>query len=176
MEYQYLDFTGEKDDLRFLFNMYRLTPAPPRRSHDYYIKQYKETGEQKYLQFFLHQYEPELNRRTQARCMEYNLRNKFFDMKQTAVVTIIERLEEFNPESGVPFLKYAGIYIDYAIDKFVLQNGGVFNERINHYKLMKKLNAIYYRLRDEQFPYEERLELCRKEANLKDKDRVIQLL
>ena len=176
MVYHYGDLSGEKDDLNYLFNMYRLTPSPLKRYWDDYIAAYKETGDTIHINFFLHHYENELNTQTRAYCNEYNVRNRFSDVKQTIVETIIERIPHYDLTRNVPFTQYIKDYVDYAVDVFVNTNGGSVNMSINHYRLLKKVNAIYYRLRDEQLPYDKRIEVIRMEARLKTDEQVISLI
>jgi len=48
--------------------MYRLKKAPPDRRLNDYIVEYKRTGDEQYLAYFLHYYEASLNIRTEKFC------------------------------------------------------------------------------------------------------------
>ena len=52
-------------------NMYRMKKKPPKMPMNDCIIQYKQSGDKRFLQYFLHYYESALNWRTEDFCERY---------------------------------------------------------------------------------------------------------
>ena len=125
--------------------MYQIKPEPPQMPLNEYIRLYKETGDNLYFQFFLHTYEPQLNRRTQRIIERYCLADRYADVKQTIILALLSKLPEYDLSYGVDFLKYVDIHIRGSINDYIRIYGSCYTiQKVNHYKALKKVSAIYY--------------------------------
>jgi DNA-directed RNA polymerase specialized sigma subunit len=125
--------------------MYSLSPAPPKYPLNEYIKQYKLTNDENYLNYFLHCYEPTLNKTAWAFCVKYHQEHRFQDVKQTIVEALFEKLPEYDPSQGVTFLQFSKYYVQDALHEYVRINGSIYSiETQNRFKALRKANAIYY--------------------------------
>ena len=87
--------------------IYRLTPAPPKENDlQKHILNYLARKEDKYISWFLHYYERTLNQKSMAIVQDYAMYGHFFDIKQAYVIGILNALQEYDPERGVPFIVY----------------------------------------------------------------------
>ena len=55
------------------FEIYRITPPPPKWDLQEYIRQYVQTGDDKYFYWFLHYYEPTLNEKAKFFRNKYSM-------------------------------------------------------------------------------------------------------
>ena len=87
--------------------IYRLTPAPPKENDlQKHILNYLARKEDKYISWFLHYYERTFNQKSMAIVQDYAMYGHFFDIKQAYVIGILNALQEYDPERGVPFIVY----------------------------------------------------------------------
>ena len=133
--------------------MYRMSPAPRKRSFDEYIRLCLERKNFHYFRCFLHYYEPALNRVTFSYCYRYEVMHLFPDVKQTIVLALLESLRRYKPDTGVPFLAFAKYKVRDDVRDFIRLNGGIFSiANSNHYRQLAKANALYYKGIDEGKP------------------------
>ena len=148
--------------------MYQLKPEPPKMPLNKYIRLYKETGDNLYFQFFLHTYEPQLNRRTQRIIERYCLADRYADVKQTIILALLSKLPEYDLSYGVDFLKYADIHIRSFINEYIRIYGSCYSvQKENHYKALKKVSAIYYDNPDKTL--DERVQLIKKQTSYSER-------
>lgn len=125
--------------------MYLLYPAPPKMEFDEYIERYRDTGDGRYFLYFLHAYEPALNRRALRYCSNYWVMPLFPDVKQTIVTALFEYATSYDHGVGVPFLAYTQLMVRDAVREFVRRNGGVHSvANASHFRRLAKVNALYY--------------------------------
>ena len=87
--------------------IYRLTPAPPKENDlQKHILNYLARKEDKYISWFLHYYERTLNQKSMAIVQDYAMYGHFLDIKQAYVIGMLNALQEYDPERGVPFIVY----------------------------------------------------------------------
>ena len=88
-------------------HIYRLDPAPPKyESYQEYFDRYFAERDEKYLSWFLHYYEKELNTKARGFVNEYAMYGHFVDLKQAYVMGMIEALQRYDISRGVPFLVF----------------------------------------------------------------------
>ena len=64
------------------FEIYRITPPPPKWDLQEYIRLYDQTGDDKYFYWFLHYYEPQMNYLAKEYRKTYKMEEHFADIKQ----------------------------------------------------------------------------------------------
>jgi hypothetical protein len=77
--YQYQDFTDDESCALWPWHMYGLSPLPPKYALNEYVRQYKLTNDESHRNFFLHYYEPVLNKRARLFCEKYHQKHRFQD-------------------------------------------------------------------------------------------------
>lgn len=93
------------------FEIYRITPPPPEWDLQEYIRQYIQTGDDKYFYWFLHYYEPLLNKKAKSFRNKYKMDEHFSDIKQSLVTGLCKALINYDI-SIAPFLPYAQRYME----------------------------------------------------------------
>ena len=74
------------------FEIYRITPPPPEWKLQEYIRQYVQSGDDKYFYWFLHYYEPLLNKKAKFFRNKYKMDEHFSDIKQSLVTGLCKAL------------------------------------------------------------------------------------
>ena len=88
-------------------HIYRLDPAPPKyENYQEYFDKYFAEKDEKYLSWFLHYYEKELNIKARGFVNEYAMYGHFVDLKQAYVLGMMKALQRYDISRGVPFLAY----------------------------------------------------------------------
>lgn len=101
-------------------HIYRLDPAPPKyENYQDYFDLYFAKKDEKYLAWFLHYYEKELNTKARGFVNEYAMYGHFVDIKQAFVTGMIEALRRYNISLGVPFLTYKKFYAMNAVHTYI---------------------------------------------------------
>ncbi len=94
--------------------------APPTMAelNDYVVAAI-ETGDMKYFGYFLHTYEPQLNKRVHSFLLDEGFfrydPEKFLDYKLACVQEMMEVLQKYDPCSDATFLTYAYYFIENAM-------------------------------------------------------------
>lgn len=87
--------------------IYRLNPSPPKKDDlQEYIDLYLESKDEKYIEWFLHYYEPVLNDTVMGIVQRYAMYGHFIDIKQSCVVGIYTALEKYDKTKNVPFITF----------------------------------------------------------------------
>jgi DNA-directed RNA polymerase specialized sigma subunit len=124
--------------------MYCLQKKPPEVSHfNDYILKYKTSKDEQFLQYYLHCYESDLNKRTMLYCNTYDVRNHFADIKQTIITTLISLINKYDPVYGITLMTFAYRYIRAAVRKYVRENCGTVNVSEHHYKNLRNVMVAY---------------------------------
>ena len=88
-------------------HIYRLDPAPPKyENYQEYFDKYFAERDEKYLSWFLHYYEKELNTKARGFVNQYAMYGHFVDLKQAYVMGMMEALQRYDISRGVPFLVF----------------------------------------------------------------------
>jgi DNA-directed RNA polymerase specialized sigma subunit len=124
--------------------MYRLKKKPPKtdKPNDF-IVQYKQTGDERYLSWFLHAYEPALNKRAENFCENYGQFHHFTDIKQTIVVTLIAALPKYATDAGATLTTYTDKAVDAAVHDYIRQNCGQLVPGEYDYDILRTVMSIY---------------------------------
>jgi len=147
--------------------MYRLKKAPPNMQLNDYIMEYKRTGDEQYLAYFLHQYEASLNIRTEKFCEHYGQLQHFQDIKQTIVAAMFAKLHDYNPTMGADFTQYTDLYVAEAVIDYIRQCCGAVSINESAFDTLREITAIYYA--DPQASVEERLREIKKQKGYDEK-------
>ncbi len=101
-------------------HIYRLDPAPPKyENYQDYFDLYFAKKDEKYLAWFLHYYEKELNTKARGFVNEYAMYGHFVDIKQAFVTGMMEALQRYDISLGVPFLTYKKFYAMNAVHTYI---------------------------------------------------------
>lgn len=123
--------------------MYRSEDEPPKMKLNDYIVRYKQTGNNQYLQYFLHKYEPALNKRAMEYCEHYGLLNYFEDIKQTIVTVLLMQIEKCDPSSGASLITFTDLHVKEAVCNFVRHNCGILTPSEYDYDNLRRVMAVY---------------------------------
>lgn len=124
---------------------YQLSPPPPKMTLQAYILKYLESGDERYLRWFLHTVEPMLNQTASAMVQHYAMYGFFPDLKQACVEGILKALQDYTPDKGTPFWWYARQYhIPEAIHDFIrLARPGFTVQSKDEYDTLRKVMWMY---------------------------------
>lgn len=107
-------------NMRDASQIFRLDPAPPKLENinDYIVRavQEKDTA---YFLYFLHHYEPRLNRKVYRFFLNEGFFQydpvRFLDYKLSCVLALLECLQNYDSDKGAEFLTFAHHFIDNAL-------------------------------------------------------------
>ena len=101
-------------------HIYRLDPAPPKyESYQTYFDLYFAEKDERYLSWFLHYYENELNTKARGFVNEYAMYGHFIDLKQAFVMGMMEALQRYDISRGVPFLVFKELPAMNAVHTYI---------------------------------------------------------
>ena len=101
-------------------HIYRLAPAPPKyEGYQTYFDLYFAEKDEKYLSWFLHHYENELNTKARGFVNEYAMYGHFLDLKQAFVMGMAEALQRYDISRGVPFLVFKELPAMNAVHTYI---------------------------------------------------------
>jgi len=101
-------------------HIYRLDPAPPKyENYQTYFDLYFAERDEKYLSWFLHYYENELNTKARGFVNEYAMYGHFLDLKQAFVMGMMEALQRYDISRGVPFLVFKELPAMNAVHTYI---------------------------------------------------------
>ena len=125
--------------------MYELDYTPIRLDdwNDYFVK-YKESGDIKFYNEFLHFYEPVLNDRAKRFIRRFELEDyRTEDLKQIFASLLWEELQVYDSE--IPLLQLIKYKVINAWHEYVRINCGNFQpDNRNQYKTLRKVALLYY--------------------------------
>ena len=123
--------------------MYQIKPKPPEMPVNDYIVNYKQSGDEQYLRHFLHCYEPRLNNRAETFCLQQGYLHHFQDVKQVMLEAVLEKIGDYNPDTGASLLTYAYRHIEAAAHEYVRLNCGTVRPSEYDYDNLRKIMAIF---------------------------------
>ena len=101
-------------------HIYRLDPAPPKyENYQEYFDKYFSERDEKYISWFLHYYENELNTKARGFVNEYAMYGHFVDLKQAYVMGMMEALQRYDISRGVPFLVFKELPAMNAVHTYI---------------------------------------------------------
>lgn len=101
-------------------HIYRLDPAPPKyENYQEYFDKYFSERDEKYISWFLHYYEKELNTKARGFVNEYAMYGHFVDLKQAYVMGMMEALQRYDISRGVPFLVFKELPAMNAVHTYI---------------------------------------------------------
>lgn len=128
------------------FEIYRITPPPPEWKLQEYIRQYVQSGDDKYFYWFLHYYEPLLNKKAKFFRNKYKMDEHFSDIKQSLVTGLCKALLNYDISIS-PFLPYAQRYMEREAHNYIrTMRTGYSVQSEFEYARLKKAMAIYSEL------------------------------
>ena len=84
-----------------------------------YFDLYFVEKDEKYLSWFLHYYENELNTKARGFVNEYAMYGHFLDLKQTFVLGLMEALQRYDISRGIPFLVFKELPAMNAVHTYI---------------------------------------------------------
>ena len=123
--------------------MYQMTKKPPEMPLNDCIVQYKHTGDELFLQFFLHFYEPKLNVRAESFCLQYGQIHHFQDIKQTVISAILEKIDDYDPAKGASLITFTHWHVIDAVHEYIQENCGAVSASEYDYDNLRNIKAIF---------------------------------
>ncbi|MBR2896352.1 MAG: hypothetical protein IKC04_00490 [Oscillospiraceae bacterium] len=107
-------------NMRDASRIFRLDPAPPKPENiNDYIVRAVQVNDMTYFLYFLHHYEPRLNRKVYRFFLNEGFFQydpvRFLDYKLSCVLALLECLQNYDPSKGAEFLTFAHHFIDNAL-------------------------------------------------------------
>lgn len=128
--------------------IFRLDPAPPRveNINDYIVSAVRE-NDLTYFTYFLHHYEPRLNKRVYRFLLNEGIDRydplRFLDYKLSVVLALLKCLQNYVPDKGADFLTYAHHFIGNALlDCRRYEEVGSFKS-LDEYKAARGIAWLY---------------------------------
>lgn len=124
--------------------IYKLHPPPPQISFQQLIMQYKASGENKYFLWFLHWYEPHINKISMEAATYYAVMEHWKDIKADIVATLWEAAQSYDPSCNVDFLATVQHKIDRSIHNYIrTMRSGFSVHSEGEYKRLRSIMAEY---------------------------------
>lgn len=133
-------------ELSAQLRMYQLQSAPPRKtSLQEYIDLYFEEKDDKYFAWFLHYYEPTLNRLARNRAKQFSMEDHFSGIKSACVYGIWLAVMSYDPAKGVPFLSYKDHFLQNEVHNYIrtMRPGFTVPTR-SEYEILRKIMRQFY--------------------------------
>ncbi|MEE1263794.1 hypothetical protein [Ruminococcus sp.] len=127
------------------FEIYRFTPPPPEWDLQECIRQYIQSGEDKYFYWFLHYYEPTLNEKAKSFRNKYSMEEHFADIKQSLVAGLCKALINYDI-SIAPFLPYAQRYMEREVHNYIrtMRTGYSVQSEFEYARLRKVMDGYLF--------------------------------
>ena len=133
--------------------IFQLEPEPPAVDNpNEYILSALQEKELKYFSFFLHHYEPQLNKRIKKFIGAdgndpYNT-DRFLDIKLSCREQMLQKLKEYDPAKGAEFATYIYRPIQDAILRFRMDEEKWSVSSLTNYKMVRSMAWLYYNTKD----------------------------
>lgn len=125
------------------FEIYRITPPPPKWELQEYIRLFVETGNDKYFYWFLHYYEPQMNYLAKKYRKTYKMEEHFADIKQAMAYGLCKALVNYDISKS-PFFPYANRYMEREAHNYIrTMRTGYSVQSEFEYARLRKAMAIY---------------------------------
>ena len=128
--------------------IFRLDSAPPKADDiNYYIISAIRENDLNYFTYFLHHYEPRLNKRVYRFLLTEGIDRydplRFLDYKLSCILAMLECLPNYDPDKGADFLTYAHHFIGNALlDCRRQEEAGSFKS-LDEYKAARGIAWLY---------------------------------
>ena len=124
--------------------MYELGYTPERLDWNEYFVRYRDSGEIKYYNEFLHFYEPVLERKARGFIAKYELEdNRLDDLKQIFSVKLWQELQNY--DFDIPLLQLIKYKVRFEWHEYVRINCGNFQpDNRNQYAMLRKIARLYF--------------------------------
>ena len=123
---------------------YRLFPAPPRKPLNEYIRLYLDEKDEKYLSWFLHYFESQLNTKIMALVQNYAMQGHFVDMKSAYITGIVKALKSYDVSRGVDFMQYKEyIVLSEVLEYIRTMRTGVTIPSEHEYRQLRKMMLLF---------------------------------
>ena len=133
------------------FEIYRITPPPSKWDLQEYIRQYVQTGDDKYFYWFLYYYEPTLNEKAKSYRNKYKMDEHFADIKQALACGLCRALVKYDISKS-PFLPYANRYMEREAHNYIrTMRTGYSIQSEFEYARLRKVMAVFKDLGGEFF-------------------------
>lgn len=134
----------EREEQRKQREQFNLKPAPPKLPPQECIDRYLETGDEKYLSWFLHWHEPSINQRIDSVMGTYSMEDHFDGLKGAYLLGLTLALQNYDKSRGASFLSYKEFYVNTAIHDYIrtMRTGYTIQSRDEDAQLRKAM-AIF---------------------------------
>ena len=133
--------------------IFQLEPEPPKvdNPNEYILSALREK-DLKYFSFFLHHYEPQLNKRIRSfLCTDgsdqYNP-ERFVDIKLSCRELMLQRLMEYDPAKGAEYATYIFPFIRDAMLRFRMGEERWSVSSLTNYKMLRTMAWLYHNTKD----------------------------
>ena len=100
--------------------IYKLKPAPPKIHLQECIELFLKEKDDKYISWFLHYYEPILNKSVMGFVQEYAMPGHFADLKSACVFALLKALQNYDVTKNKSFENYyTEFYVKCAVHEYV---------------------------------------------------------
>ena len=133
--------------------IFQLEPEPPKvDSINEYILSALRKKDLKYFSFFLHHYEPQLNKRIRSfLCTDgsdqYNP-ERFVDIKLSCRELMLQKLPEYDPCKGAEYATYIYPFIKDAMLRFRMGEEQWSVSSLTNYKMLRTMAWLYHNTKD----------------------------
>ena len=125
------------------FEIYRITPPPTKWDLQEYIRFYDQTGDDKYVYWFLHYFEPQLNEKAKFYRKKYKMDEHFADIKQVLACGLCKALVKYDISKS-PFLPYAERYMEREAHNYIrTMRTGYSVQSEFEYARLRKVMAVF---------------------------------
>ena len=133
--------------------IFQLEPEPPKAENinDYILSALREK-ELKYFSFFLHYYEPQLNKRIKGFLGvdggdQYDP-ERFLDIKLSCREAMLQKLPDYDPEKGAEYATYIYPFIRDAMLRFRMGEEQWSVSSLTRYKMLRTMAWLYHNTKD----------------------------
>ena len=133
--------------------IFQVEPEPPKvdNSNEYILSALREQN-LLYFSFFLHYYEPQLNKRIKSflgveNGEGYNT-DRFLDIKLDCREIMLQKLTDYDPSRGAEFATYIYPFIRDAILRFRMSEEKWSVSSLTSYKMLRSMAYLYHNTKD----------------------------
>ena len=125
--------------------MYRIQPSPVELSFHQYITSYRLSGDGRYFLWFLHYYEPHINKFAKERAQRYSMVDRWVDLKSEIVLALLEAAQNYEFSWGSDFLATAHHQMEDAVHRYVrTMRSGFTVHNDSEYKRLRSIMGEYH--------------------------------
>ncbi len=133
--------------------IFQLEPEPPMVANiNEYILSALREKDLKYFSFFLHHYEPQLNKRIKtfigADGKEPYNTDRFLDIKLSCREQMLQKLTDYDPDKGAEYATYIYPFIRDAMLRFRMGEETWSVSSLTSYKLIRSMAWLYHNTKD----------------------------